>query len=67
MDKARRKDIIREYKERAPQQGIFAVRCAASGRVWVSASKHLDKQQNGVWSQLRMGGHPNAKLQAAWK
>lgn len=67
MDKSRRKEIIREYKERVPQQGIFAVRCAASGQAWVSASSHLDTQKNGVWSQLRLGGLPNAKLQAAWR
>ena len=65
MDKARRKEIARTYKERVPQQGIFAVHCA--GRTWVSASRHLDTQQNGLWFQLRQGGHPNAALQATWK
>ena len=65
MDKSRRKEIVRTYKERIPQQGIFAVRCA--GRIWVSASRHLDTQQNGLWFQLRQGGHPNTALQAAWK
>ena len=65
MDKARRKEIARTYKERAPQQGIFAVRCAAL--TWVSASRHLDTQQNGLWFQLRQGGHPNTALQTAWK
>ena len=64
MDKARRKEITRIYKERTLQQGIFAVRGA--GRTWVSASRHLDKQQNGLWFQLQQGGLPNAELQAAW-
>jgi len=32
----------------------------------VSASRHLDTQQNGLWFQLRQGGLPNAELQAAW-
>ena len=64
MDKGRRKEIARNYKERALQQGIFAVRGA--GRTWVSASRHLDTQQNGLWFQLRQGGLPNAELQAAW-
>jgi hypothetical protein len=65
MEKARRKEIARGYKERTPRQGIFAVRGA--GRTWVSASRHLDTQQNGLWFQLRQGGLPNAVLQAAWK
>jgi hypothetical protein len=65
MDKARHKEIARDYKERTPRQGIFAVRGA--GRTWVSASRHLDTQQNGLWFQLRQGGLPNVELQAAWK
>jgi len=67
MDKTRRKEITRSFRERVPQQGIFAVRCAADSRVWVSASHHLDTQQNGLWFQLRQGGLPNAELQAEWK
>ena len=67
MDKARRKEIARGYKERTPRQGVFAVRCGADGRVWVSASRRLDTQQTSLWFQLRLGGLPNAELQAAWK
>ena len=64
MDKSHRKDIVREYKEQTPRQGIFAVR--GGGRVWVSASRNLDKQQNQIWFGLRNGGFVNAALQAAW-
>jgi hypothetical protein len=64
MDKTRRKEIARSYKERAPQQGIFAVR--GGGRVWVSASSHLDTRKSSLWFGLRQGGLPNAELQAAW-
>jgi len=67
MEKTRRKEIALNYKERTPPQGVFAVRCAADSRVWVSASRHLDTQQNGLWFQLRQGGLPNAELQAVWK
>jgi len=66
LDKSRRKEIARTYKERTPLQGIFAVRCGADGRTWVSASRHLDTQQNGLWFGLRQGGLPNAELQAVW-
>ena len=38
-----------------------------AGRTWVSASRHLDTQQNGLWFQLRQGGLPNVALQAKWK
>jgi hypothetical protein len=64
VDKARRKEIARDFKERVPPQGIYAVRGA--GRTWVSASRRLDTQQTNLWFQLRLGGLPNAELQAAW-
>ena len=66
MDKASRRDAVREYKERAPRRGVFAVRCAPTGDVWVSASPNLDKQQNSTWFGLKLGSHPNRALQAAW-
>jgi hypothetical protein len=66
MDRARKREIARAYAERERVQGVFAVRCAASGEVWVSSSRNLDTQKNGVWFTLRMGGHPNKAVQAAW-
>jgi hypothetical protein len=65
-DKARRREIARAWAERERHQGVFAVRCAATGEVWVAASRNLDTQQNGVWFMLRNGGHPNKAVQGAW-
>jgi hypothetical protein len=67
MDKARRKELVRSYKERTPQQGIFAVRCRAAGRVWVAATRNLDRQKNSIWFMLRSGGHPNRAMSEAWR
>ena len=66
MDKARKKEIARAWLERARSQGVFAVRCTASGQTWVSSTRNLDSQKNSVWFTLRLGGHPNTKAQAAW-
>jgi len=66
MDNQSRRQLVRDYKERKVRQGVFAVRCAASGEAWVGRSRNLDQQQNGVWFGLRSGGHPNRALQAAW-
>jgi hypothetical protein len=66
MDKNRKRDLLREYKEREKQEGVYAVRCTASGQVWTSASRNLDKQHNTTWFQLRANGHPNKDMQAAW-
>jgi hypothetical protein len=64
MDNARKKDLVREYKEQKTTPGIFAVRCGDS--VWVGPSKNLDKQQNSLWFQLRQNGHMNKAMQALW-
>src|SRR5262245_4000180 len=66
MDKSKRREAVRDYKERKPRRGVFAVRCAPTGEVWVSASPTLDTQQNSTWFGLRLGSHPNKVMQAAW-
>lgn len=61
-----RKELVREYKEKKPTPGIFAIRCTTTGAVWTGSSRNLDTQMNGIWFQLRMGSHMNKALQAAW-
>ena len=66
MDNKRKKDLAREYRERKPETGIYAVRCKPSGEVWVASSLDLEKGQNRIWFALRLGKHPNPALQTAW-
>ena len=66
MDKQSRRQVVRDYKDRKVPLGIFAVRCAVTGEVWVGASRNLDQQRNSIWFALRQGGHPNPALRAAW-
>jgi len=66
MDKQSRRDAIRDFKERKVTRGVFAVRCAPTGQVWVAVSRNLDAQQNSLWSGLRHGGYINRDVQAAW-
>jgi hypothetical protein len=61
-----RKDAIREYKERAPNRGIFAIRLIAANRAWVGASLNLDATRNRAWFALRLGQHQDRALQAEW-
>jgi hypothetical protein len=61
-----RKDAIREYKERAPNRGTFAIRCLVSDRAWVGGSTNLDAAQNRAWFTLRQGEHRDRALQAEW-
>ena len=67
MDKSDRRTAVRAWKERKTQPGVFAVRCAPSGQVWVAHSPNLDSQQNALWFALRTGGNPNRPLQDAWR
>jgi hypothetical protein len=66
MSNTRKKDMVREYKERKVRPGIFVVRCVNDGTLWTGASRDLDSQQNGIWFQLKMGNHMNRALQQAW-
>ncbi len=66
MDKQARRQAQRDFKERETWPGVYAVRCAATGVVWVAAWRNIDSQENSVWFSLRTGGHPNRALQAAW-
>lgn len=61
-----RKELIKAYKERKSSPGIYALRCVATGEVWVAPSRNLDAQQNGIRFSLRLGSHPNKALQAVW-
>jgi hypothetical protein len=54
------------YRERKSVAGIYAVRCDATGQVWVGHTPTLDTVQNRIWFVLRQKGHPDATLQRAW-
>jgi hypothetical protein len=66
MDKSRRKELAREYADRKQPIGVYAVRCDASGDVWVGGTKNLDKRWNAIVFSANTGGAPEASLQAAW-
>jgi len=66
MDKARRKELTEGYAERKQPMGVYAVRCSASGEVWVAWTKNLDKRQNALWFEARMGNSREKAFQAAF-
>jgi hypothetical protein len=51
-----RKAAIQAYKDRKAPRGIFAMRCRATGNVWVDAAMDLEAAQNRMWFSLRHGG-----------
>lgn len=66
MPDQRKRDLIRAYKEKTPQRGVFAVRCSATGEVWAMASMNLEAQQRSIWFMLKSDSHVNRALQQAW-
>ncbi|SRR5579883_654825 len=50
-----RKAAIQAYKERKPERGIFAIRCTATGDVWVDSAMDLPAAENRIWFALKMG------------
>ncbi|MBX3483207.1 GIY-YIG nuclease family protein [Phenylobacterium sp.] len=67
MDKQSRRELLRGFKEKKTAAGVYAVRCAASGEVWVGGSRNIDPQRNSIWFSLKQGAHMNRAMQAAWK
>ncbi|PIB93073.1 GIY-YIG nuclease family protein [Caulobacter sp. FWC2] len=61
-----RKALLREYRERKVESGVYAVRCVPTGEVWIGVAPDLSNRQNGVWFSLRQGSHREKSLQAAW-
>jgi len=66
LTREQKKEAINKFKERKCLLGVFAVRCAASGRVWVGSSRNLDATRNSVWFSLRHGSHRDKPLQDEW-
>lgn len=66
MQREDRKAAVAAYKERKVQAGVYAVRCTASGQVWVGSAPDLSTIQNRHWFTLRHGSNPHRTLQAAW-
>ncbi len=67
VDKSRRQELLQQFSERPPQNGIFALRNTKTGEVWVGHSKNIDKQQNSLWTRLSGPLSANKDVQASWK
>ncbi|MBO9708979.1 MAG: GIY-YIG nuclease family protein [Caulobacter sp.] len=63
---ADRRALMRDYKDRKVEPGVYAVRCQVTGQAWVGATPDLATRQSGIWFSLRQGGHSCASLRAAW-
>jgi hypothetical protein len=60
-----RKAAIRQFKQRVPSRGVYALRCVASNQVWVGTAPDLEAKRNSVAFQLRNALHRDPALKAA--
>ncbi|EIZ80965.1 hypothetical protein WSK_0357 [Novosphingobium sp. Rr 2-17] len=66
MNEEERKAAAAAYKDRKVERGIYAVRCAPSGQIWVGSAPDLSTIQNRLWFTLRQGRNSHQSLQEAW-
>lgn len=66
MDKARKKELQMQYKNRTPEMGVISLRCIATGESFLGASKDIPADLNSVRTKLSANYHPNKKLLALW-
>jgi hypothetical protein len=48
MDRARRKELTAEYRRSRRPAGVYAIRCAGSGKALLGSSADLDSARNRV-------------------
>ena len=60
-----RKAVIAAYKERKSVCGIYVLRCAPSGEVWVGYAADMEKIRNRLDFTLRSGATPHRSLKEA--
>ncbi len=66
MDKARRKILVEEWKNRRPEMGVISLRCKATGEAFLGISKETKADFNSIRVKLSSGTHPNKRLTELW-
>lgn len=66
MNAEEKRAALAAYKEQKVSAGIYAVRCAPAGAMWVGGAPNLGTIWNRLCFQLRMKGCPHRSMQAAW-
>ncbi|MBV8474734.1 MAG: GIY-YIG nuclease family protein [Hyphomicrobiales bacterium] len=66
MKDAERRAARAAYKERKSVSGVYAVRCAPCGEVWVGQTRDVEKIWNRIVFSLRGKVIRHRTMQAAW-
>lgn len=66
LNKERRAELQRVYKEFKKQAAVYQIRNTANGKLFIDSTLNL-KTLNGEKFMLNMGTHKNRSLQKEWK
>ena len=66
MDKAQKKALTEEWKNRRPEMGVISLRCKETGETFLGTSADTKAGFNSIRAKLSGGWHPNKRLQALW-
>lgn len=67
MDKARKKALAEEWKNRRPEMGVISLKCKETGETFLGPAKDTKAGFNSIQAKLNGGLHPNKRLQELWK
>ena len=67
MDAARKKALLAAYKNRKPEMGIIAVRCAETNETFLTPATDTAAYFNRIRFQLSAGNCPSQRLQQLWR
>lgn len=67
MDKQKRKEAAVAWKNRKPEMGVIACRCAPTGDVFLIPASDIPADTNSLQFRLSAGLGPNRQLQDLWK
>lgn len=56
-----------QYKKMKPDMGVYMIRNTTTNCCFMEATNDLKSRMNRMDFQLGAGGHPNKRLQKAWK
>lgn len=66
MDAKRKKELLKEYKNRKPEMGVIAFKCNETGEVFLGASTDTKADFNSNTAKLGFNSHPNKRMQELW-
>ena len=67
MDAARKKALLAAYKNRKPEMGIIAIRCAETNETFLTPATDIAAYCNRIRFQLSAGNCPSQQLQQLWR